>query len=46
MSSAALYTQKFHDSSVVAAVHEIELLTTGLSRKIWQKPTLLDREDS
>lgn len=41
---AALYAQKLHDSSVVAAVNEIELLTTGLSRKIWQKMMLLDRD--
>lgn len=40
---AALYAQRLHDSSVVAGVNEIELLTTGLSRKIWQKLVLLDR---
>ena len=40
---AALYAQKFPDPSVVAAVNEIELLTTGLSRKIWQKMMLLER---
>jgi len=42
---AALYAQKLHDSSVVASVNEIELLTTGLSRKIWQKLILLESTD-
>jgi len=39
----ALYAQKLSDTHVVAAVNEIELLTTGLSRKIWQKMVLLGR---
>ena len=34
---AALYVQKFDDPVALAAVNEIEDLTTGLSRKIWQK---------
>ena len=34
---AALYVQDFDDEVAVAAVNEIENLTTGLSRKIWQK---------
>ena len=34
---AALYLKDFDDSVVVSAVNEIEELTTGLSRKIWQK---------
>ena len=34
---AALYAQDSDDPSVLAAVNEIESLTTGLSRKIWQK---------
>lgn len=34
---AALYAQDFDDPSVLAAVNEIETLTTGLARKIWQK---------
>ena len=34
---AALYAPDFDDPSVLAAVNEIESLTTGLSRKIWQK---------
>ena len=34
---AALYVQWFDDPAALAAVNEIENLTTGLSRKIWQK---------
>ena len=34
---AALYIQGFDDDVALAAVNEIESLTTGLSRKIWQK---------
>jgi hypothetical protein len=40
---AALHVQHFHDTVTLAAVNEIETLTTGLSGKIWQKITLLDR---
>ena len=40
---AALYVQKFDDPVVLAAVDEVEDLTTGLSRKIWQKITILER---
>lgn len=32
-----LYVQKFDDSVSVKAVNDLENLTTGLSRKIWQK---------
>ena len=42
---AALYVQKFDDPVVLAAVDEVEDLTTGLSRKIWQKITVLSRAD-
>ena len=38
---AALLVQHFHDPVTLAAVNEIEALTTGLSSKIWQKITLL-----
>lgn len=38
---AALYVRRFDDGPTLAAVSEIEELTTGLSRKIWQKITLL-----
>jgi hypothetical protein len=34
---AALYVQHFDDGVALQAVNEIEDLTTGLSRKIWQK---------
>lgn len=34
---SALYAQGFDDPVVLSAVNEIENLTTGLSRKIWQK---------
>ena len=39
---AAIYGQHFSDSVALAAVNEIETLTTGLSRKIWQKLMLLE----
>jgi len=38
---AALYVQRFDDSVALAAVNEVESLTTGLSRKIWQKIMIL-----
>ncbi|MDG2222978.1 MAG: hypothetical protein P8L85_16480 [Rubripirellula sp.] len=38
---AALYVQRFDDSESVNAVGEVEQLTTGLSRKIWQKIMVL-----
>ena len=38
---AALYIQDFDDDGALAAVNEIEDLTTGLSRKIWQKLMIL-----
>jgi hypothetical protein len=40
---AALYVQRFDDSDAVAAVSEVEQLTTGLSRKIWQKIMILNQ---
>jgi hypothetical protein len=40
---AALYVQRFDDPIAVAAVSEVEQLTTGLSRKIWQKIVLLSQ---
>ena len=39
---AALYVQKFDDATALAAVNEVESLTTGLSRKIWQKLIILN----
>ncbi len=41
---AALYVQDFPDADVVAAVNDIEDLTSGLSRKIWQKIMILDEQ--
>lgn len=38
---AALYIQHFEDSEAVAAVNDLEDLTSGLSRKIWQKIMVL-----
>lgn len=40
---AALYVQNFNDPVTLAAVNEIENLTNGLSRKIWQKIMIFDR---
>ena len=39
---AALYSERFSDSVILQAVDEVETLTTGLSRKIWQKIMILD----
>ena len=39
----AIYVANFDDPVLLAAVNEVEHLTTGLSRKIWQKLTLLHR---
>jgi hypothetical protein len=38
---AALYLKGFDDPVALQAVNEVEDLTTGLSRKIWQKLTIL-----
>lgn len=40
---AAMYVQRFDDAEAVAAVSEVEQLTTGLSRKIWQKIMILSQ---
>lgn len=37
----AIYVEDFSDSEAVSAVNELENLTTGLSRKIWQKIMIL-----
>jgi hypothetical protein len=39
---AALYVQNFQDPVVLDAVDDMEDLTIGMSRKIWQKITLID----
>lgn len=38
---AAVYAEATNDAQVLATVNEIETLTVGLSRKIWQKIALL-----
>lgn len=38
---AALYAQSIQDEVVISSVNEIETLTTGLSRKVWQKIRVL-----
>ena len=43
---AALYVQGFDDGVALASVNEVESLTTGLSRKIWQKIMILHASDS
>ena len=40
---AAVYVQDFDDDVTLSAVNELENLTSGLSRKIWQKIMILDR---
>jgi hypothetical protein len=40
---AALYVQGFEDGVALSAVDAVESLTSGLSRKIWQKIMILDR---
>jgi len=39
---AALYAARFNDTVILQAVDEVEALTTGLSRKIWQKIMILE----
>jgi hypothetical protein len=41
--AAALYVQDFSDPVTLAAVDEVQDLTTGLSQKVWQKITILER---
>ena len=38
----AVYVQDFTDAVALGAVDEVENLTTGLSRKIWQKIMVLE----
>jgi hypothetical protein len=40
---AALYVQNFDDPVTLSAVNEVENLTNGLARKIWQKIMIFDR---
>lgn len=41
---AALYAQRNSDSVVLQSVNDIETLTNGISRKIWQKIMILDND--
>ncbi|WP_013629151.1 hypothetical protein [Rubinisphaera brasiliensis] len=41
---AAMYVESFPDAQAVGAVNELESLTTGLSRKIWQKIMVLNTD--
>ncbi len=40
-SAAVLFAEHSDDDTVLATVEGIEELTTGLSRKVWQKISLL-----
>lgn len=40
---AAIYVQRFDDAETLRAASDIEDLTVGLSRNIWQKIMILDR---
>jgi hypothetical protein len=40
---AAIYVENFHDAAAVDAASDVEDLTNGLSRTIWQKLVILDR---
>lgn len=40
----AMYIENFPDGQAVQSVNELESLTTGLSRKIWQKIMILNSE--
>jgi hypothetical protein len=42
---AALYSQSLPDDVIVTVVNEIESLTSGLSRKVWQKIIILGEID-
>jgi hypothetical protein len=42
---AALYGQDMRDAVVIEAVNDIENLTAGLSRKVWQKITIVKQLD-
>lgn len=42
---AALYVQRFDDDVALAAVNEVEQLTSGLSRTIWQKLMILHAQE-
>ncbi len=43
---AVLYVQDFDDPVALSAVNDVENLTTGLSRKIWQKLMVIHRDEA
>ncbi len=43
---SVLYVQQFDDPVALTAVNEVEHLTTGLSRKIWQKLMVIQGDSS
>jgi hypothetical protein len=43
---AALYVENFDDAVALHAANDVETLTTGLSRKIWQKIMILHNLDA
>jgi hypothetical protein len=43
---AAVLAQHQQDVVVLSAVNDIEVLTSGFSRKIWQKITILDNAET
>jgi hypothetical protein len=40
---AALYGQSVNEAAIIRASHDFEILTTSISRKIWQKIMILDQ---
>ena len=44
--TAALFAENTTDQTVLSTVEGLEALTTGMSRKIWQKIALLPRAPS
>ncbi len=40
---AAYYAQHLNDRTVLEAVNEIEILTNGISRKLWQKVMIINQ---
>ena len=43
---AALYCEGFEDDQSLEAVTDLEQMTIGLQRKIWQKIAILERHTS
>ncbi len=42
---AAVYAQHFTDPLIVSSVNEVETLTSGISRKIWQKIIIIQQRE-